>query len=220
MKYRPLLLDLFCGAGGAAVGYHRAGFDVFGVDIAPQPHYPFDFVQDDAVAYLARYGRYFDVIHASPPCQAYSVTSGMPKHREYPKLIETIRDALIVTGRPYVIENVMGAPLHTVIVLCGAMFGLRVYRHRSFESSHMIFQPGHVPHIPGQLGGYRKGLLPRKAPRDWDGFITVAGNNFYLDAARRAMGIDWMQRSELAEAIPPAYTEYIGAQLINILRAL
>lgn len=221
MKYRPLLLDLFCGAGGAAVGYHYAGFDVLGVDIAPQPRYPFDFVQDDAVDYLVRYGRYFDVIHASPPCQEYSVTSGMPyKSRKYPKLIEIIREALIATGRLYVIENVMGAPLHTVIILCGAMFGLRVYRHRAFECSHMIFQPAHVPHIPGQLGGYQKGRLPRKAPRDWDGFITVAGNNFYLDAASRAMNIDWMQRSELSQAIPPAYTEYIGYQIINILRAM
>lgn len=219
------ILDLFCGAGGVTRGYQQAcealgiACEITGVDILPMPRYVGDrFVQADALEYLALHGHEYDFIHASPPCQAYSTTKGMPyKTREYPDLIVPVRKLLIASGKPYVIENVMGAPMHTNIILCGTMFGLKVYRHRAFESSHMLFQPTHQKHME-RIGGYRPGgRLPRKAPKDWTGYICVAGENFYLDAGRRAMGIDWMNRLELSESIPPAYTRYIGIQLFERL---
>ena len=217
------ILDLFCGAGGATRGYQQAcealgiACEITGVDIRPMPRYVGDrFVQADALEYLVEHGHEYDFIHASPPCQAYSTTKSMPyKTKEYPDLVVPVRKLLIESGVPYVIENVMGAPLYTNIILCGTMFGLKVYRHRAFESSLMLFQPAHFKHTE-RIGGYRPGgKLPRKAPRDWEGYICVAGGNFTIAQARRAMGIDWMTKKEIAEAIPPAYTRWIGMQIFS-----
>ena len=212
---RPRLLDLFCGAGGAAMGYYRAGFDVVGVDIKPQPRYPFTFVQSDALEYCAAHGHEFDAIHASPPCQAYSVTKSIHGN-DHPALVESTRDALIATGKTYVIENVVGAPLRNPLMLCGSMFaGLRVYRHRLFECNPLLFMAPATCHhryvMPPSKGAYHK--------LNGDNFITCVGHNFKAADGRKAMGIDWMTRAELSQAIPPAYTEYIGRQLLQHMEA-
>ena len=181
------LLDLFCGAGGAAMGYSRAGFtDIVGVDITPQKHYPFTFVQGDALEYLAEHGGEFDVIHASPPCQGYSRTRHLPwlRGKRHPLLIPAVRAALQASGKPYVIENVGDAPLRGV-VLCGEMFGLPYRRLRVFESNMLLLAPdrGRAPlGVPGSLFGAR------------------------LAKQHRQVGIN-------SQAIPPAYTEFIGRQL-------
>jgi len=210
------LLDLFSGAGGAAMGYHRAGFEIVGVDIEPQPHYPFEFVQADALAYCAAHGHEFDAIHASPPCQGYSPLAFVTNRdmSRYPKMVEQVRAALVATGAPYVIENVPRAPLINPLVLCGTMFGLLTHRHRAFEMSHPIyFCPAvcnkarvKVPGTGHHLGFYKS-----------NGMVTVAGHMTSRKHGSVAMGIDWMTRDELAEAIPPAYTEYIGKQIIQCL---
>lgn len=198
------LLDLFCKAGGASMGYHRAGFDVTGVDIEPQPRYPFAFVQGDALAYVAAHGHEYDAIAASPPCQAFTRLTNV-QQGPYPDLVAATRGALAATGRPYVIENVPGAPLIEPIMLCGTMFGLKVYRHRLFECSFFLLSPPH---------GRHRARFPHagRGPSE-DGWISVAGNFIGAEAARAAMGIDWMVRNELAQAIPPAYTAFIGAAL-------
>jgi DNA (cytosine-5)-methyltransferase 1 len=203
------LLDLFCGAGGAAMGYDRAGFDVTGVDNRPQPRFPFAFVQADALEYVAAHGHEFDVIHASPPCQAYTPLRAVDK-REYPDLVGATRKALQATGKPYVIENVPGAPLQHPIALCGGMFpGLRVYRHRLFESSELLLAPSHPKHVVKATGTQRG----RKAHYEAGGFITITGDvGTYCGGA---MEIDWMNGDELSQAIPPAYTEHIGRQLVS-----
>jgi DNA (cytosine-5)-methyltransferase 1 len=219
MPARPRLLDLFCGAGGAAVGYFRAGFDIVGVDSVCQPRYPFEFVQGDAMEYVAEYGHRYDLIHASPPCQRYTV--GRHIHASggrHPDLVSACRAALIASGRPWVIENVIGSPLVQPVTLCGLMFGLGVLRHRLFESSAVLFAPPHPRH-PAHL---TTGTLTAKRGGRGNGYSTgahglvcVAGNNFVREAGARAMGIDWpMTRRELANAIPPAYAEWIGRQLI------
>lgn len=222
MSRRPLLLDLFSGAGGAAVGYHRAGFDVIGVDIKPQPHYPFEFIQDDALEWLGQYNprtcsyvHGISAIHASPPCQRYtSLAAGNNANADkYPDYVDTTRELLIATGLPYVIENVPNAPLHSPILLCGEMFGLSVIRHRLFESNLLLMQPPHVPHR-GRVAGYRHG-------ESFDGpYFAVygdGGGKGSIQEWRDAMGIDWMQtKHELAESIPPAYTQFIGEQLITV----
>lgn len=207
---RPRLLDLFCGAGGAAMGYHRAGFDVVGVDIDPQPRYPFEFHHADAMTFPLDG---FDVIHASPPCQAYAVSTRvwLGRAAEHPDLVDPTRDRLSRTGVPWVIENVPGAPLRNPLVLCGTMFdGLRVYRHRLFESDPpLYFPPMHYPHDE------RVAEVGR--PVGDNGWMTVAGHFINVTAARIAMGIDWMTKDELADAIPPAYTEWIGRRMIDVL---
>lgn len=216
---RPLLLDAFCGAGGAAMGYYRAGFDVVGVDIVPQPRYPFEFNQGDALEFIAAHGHKFDVIHASPPCQVYSVTSSLSTG-DHPALIEPTRAALAKSGRPYVIENVPGSPLKNPLVLCGTMFGLRVIRHRLFETAPPIwFAPGHCQHI-GRVAPIFWGDLIKAGYQPGAGtvldkfqYISVAGKNFLKRDGQIAMGIDWMSTAELAQAIPPAYTEYIGKKM-------
>lgn len=199
----PLLLDLFCKAGGAGMGYHRAGFDVVGVDIEPQPNYPFQFVQADAIEYLLKDGGRFDVIHASPPCQAYSNAAKIMK-REHPDLIEATRQAM--PAKPWVIENVEGSPLIEPIVLCGYSFGLGTYRHRLFESSVQLTAPKHRSHDKPTT---KMGRRPKPGE-----MMHVVGNFSGVAQARVAMGIDWMTRDELREAIPPAYTEHIGRQLL------
>ena len=220
---RPRLLDLFCGAGGAAMGYHRAGFDVVGVDIKPQPHYPFEFHQGDALTYPLDG---FDVIHASPPCQAYSRLRHLPwlKGREYPALLAVTRERLQVHGTPWVIENVEDAPMPYSVVLCGTMFDLPVYRHRRFGSSEFLWQPEHAKHAHTLAAGrasmakrYRKssgvtGVIVKEINRG-----SLAGHATGAKETGRLMGIDWMRREELTQAIPPAYTEWIGRQLLATL---
>lgn len=209
------LLDLFCGAGGAAMGYSRAGFEVVGVDINPQPHYPFEFIQADALEFVARYGKNFDVIHASPPCQAYSISAPL-SNGDHPRLIEATRTALIATGKPYVIENVPGAPLLNPIVLCGTMFGLGVLRHRLFECEPTIwFPPTSCSHegavFPVFGGDQKRARATGKTYR----YITVAGKSFIKEQAQLAMRIEWMTNKEMAQSIPPAYTEWIGKQILE-----
>lgn len=188
------------------MGYHLAGFDVTGIDHEPQPRYPFRFVQADALAYVEKHGAEYDAIAASPPCQAYSVTRSIHQ-REYPDLVAATRTALKVAGKPYVIENVPGAPLHWPIMLCGTMFGLTLYRHRLFESSQLLFAPMHGEH-PERCPQVGHGASP-------GGYMIVAGHFKDIAQARRAMGIDWMTRDELSQAIPPAYTEWVGRQLMQ-----
>lgn len=206
------LLDLFCGEGGCSVGYHRAGFDeIVGVDINPQPRYPFRFVRGDALEYLAAHGHEFDAVHASPPCQGYSRTRYVTG-KEYPLMIEDVRAALRAVGKPYVIENVEGAPLIDATLLCGTMFGLKVFRHRLFETSFFMMAP---PHIGHQFFGKASGQgRPVTATRQ---YLTVTGNFSGIAVGRAAMGIDWMSKRGLTQAIPPAYAEYIGRQLLAVL---
>lgn len=213
----PRLLDLFCGAGGAGMGYHRAGFEVVGVDIKPQPRYPFEFHQGDALAFLEEHGREFDAIHASPPCQAYSSLQALHKHIERADLLAPTRDALRATGRPWVIENVIGAPIESGIYLCGTMFpGLRVYRHRWFETPFLIFQPPHPKHtMPAYAHRAPDGRSRKEIYMDGDSFASVTGNAGSY--AGPGMGIDWMIGSELSQAIPPAFTEYVGRLLLAAL---
>lgn len=214
------LLDLYCGGGGCSVGYHRAGFDeIVGVDIARQPHYPFTFVQADAIEYVLEHGYEFDMIHASPPCQLYSVTASL-SNGNHPDLIDKTRDALRRVGKPYVIENVPGAPLVDAIVLCGTMFGLRVLRHRLFETwpVQVVFPPATCQHNGKATGNaYRKdGLRVTASFAHGYQFLTITGHDFLASDARQAMDIDWLPKSRLAQAIPPAYTEWLGRQMIDI----
>ncbi len=231
---RPRLLDLFSGAGGAAVGYHRAGFEVVGVDIASQPHYPFESHQEDALEVLARSvdlrNRYYygpvDAIHASPPCQAYSVLRRANPGTSYPDLIGPTRELLKATGLPYVIENVPGAPLERSIVLCGSMFNLgagarQLRRHRLFECSFVILQPQcqHDGEAIGVYGGgatgrytFANGIKTREGRR--------GGYQGTIAERREAMEIEWMNGREINQAIPPAYTEFIGAQLLQHIGAV
>ena len=210
------LLDLFCCAGGAARGYQMAGFDVTGVDLFPQPRYAGDrFVQGDALNFLAEHGHEYDAIHASPPCQHYSALVARWPDREYPDLLAPTRDLLTAVGKPWVIENVVGAPFAYHVQLCGTMFGLRVYRHRRFETSWLIFQPAHPPHLI-RAGGH-KSQRQRKKHYEAGGFVTITGNvGSYCGPA---MGIDWMTGEELSQAIPPAYTEWIGRNLLESMGA-
>jgi DNA (cytosine-5)-methyltransferase 1 len=220
-EIRPRLLDLFCGAGGAGMGYHRAGFDVTGVDINPQPHYPFAFIQADALEYLAEHGHEFDAIHASPPCQRYSVANNIHGH-DHPDLLPATRDALIVAGRPWVIENVPGAPMPGAVVVCGLTLGCNVKRHRLFESDRMLFGTGCPKGHPGDWllvfghavleRGHTIGVAKGGGP-------VIRRKHTTTARGREAMGIDWMNRDELSEAIPPAYTEHIGRQLLSHLSA-
>jgi len=194
------------------MGYHWAGFDVVGVDIAPQPHYPFEFHQADALTYPLDG---FDAIHASPPCQAYSVTRALRK-RAHPMLVEPTRELLQASGLPWVMENVVGAPLANALVLCGTMFeGLRVYRHRLFECDPPLYFPplacNHSFSMPASKGQYHT--------LETQDFITAVGHNFSASSGRIALGIDWMTRDEMAQAIPPAYTEWIGRQLLSAIEA-
>lgn len=213
---RPVLLDLFCCAGGAGVGYHRAGFDVVGVDVNPQPNYPLTFVHADALKLDPSFISKFDAIHASPPCQSYSVLAKRNGNADkWPRLIELVRSMLIQSGLPYVIENVQGAPLLAPVVLCGTMFpGLRVLRHRLFEANFEIVPPPHRKHPMVHTFDRRKSHFGKTD--EWKDFVSVTGGgNCTLAAARDAMGIDWMTKGEINEAIPPAYTQLIGEQLLR-----
>lgn len=215
---RPKLLDLFCCAGGAGMGYHRAGFDVVGVDIEQRDNYPFEFHRADAIEFVTLHGHEFDAIHGSPPCQSQTaLTKGTNKGREYPNLIPATREAFSRFDVPTVIENVQGSEVRRDLTLCGEMFGLGVIRHRYFEVSGVsIAQPPHVKHR-GRVAGYRHG--------EWfDGpYFAVygeGGGKGTVAEWQAAMGIDWTDvRKEIAEAIPPAYTEWIGGQLMSVIGA-
>ena len=214
---RRRLLDLFCCAGGAGLGYRRAGFDVTGVDIVPQPNYPFEFIQADVLDLDVEFLRRFDAIHASPPCQSYSdLAKRNGNGDQWPRLIEPIREMLEDAGRPWAIENVEGAPLIDPVVLCGTMFpGLRVIRHRLFEVNFPLPQPYHVPHLEHpkvHTLDKRKNHYGKTC--EWKDFVQVTGGgNCTIAAARDAMGIDWMTKKEINESIPPAYAEYVGKHM-------
>lgn len=218
---RPLILDAFCGAGGAAWGYYLAGFIPVGVDIAKQDNYPFLFVQMDALQAIGDYHQAFDAIHASPPCQPFTKLNRIKKiaaaTQSYIDLVAETRVLLRFVGLPYIIENVPNAPLREPIELCGSMFPeLRVYRHRLFETSTMIFPPKHQPHNdnvpPAGQGVSDKGYVSitsggiKRLPDGWTSGAAYKNH---------AMGILWMTQKELKESIPPAFTRYIGLQLLN-----
>jgi DNA (cytosine-5)-methyltransferase 1 len=209
------LLDLFCSAGGAAMGYHRAGFEVVGVDHLPQKHYPFEFHQADAFDYLRDHGHEFDVIHASPPCQAYCALRHLLK-KEYPDLIAKTREALIAIGKPYVIENVPSAPLRSPVMRCGSAYGLRVRRHRFFESSCDLPASACFHNLQGRPIDV-SGTGGRRINRRKDDHGGNTNKPRGIAEARAAIGIDWMTRYELSQAIPPAYTEWIGKRIIENL---
>lgn len=204
------------------MGYHRAGFDVVGVDIEPQPNYPFEFIQADIMEFIDEHGYEFDAIHVSPPCQAHSSLTKGNRGREgwqdnHVDLIPAVRQALIGTGKPYVIENVEAArgALHEPFRLCGLSFGLKVFRHRQFEVTFPIVVPDHPSHRGHRVAGWRHG---KKYDGDMVAVYGEGGGKGSVNEWQGAMGIDWTgTRKELAEAIPPAYTEYIGKFLMDAL---
>lgn len=204
---RPLLLDLFCGAGGAAMGYYKAGWNVIGVDITDQPHYPFKFYQLDALK-IKKWSA-FQAIHASPPCQRYTAYKRSNYVYERPEIIPIVREMLRNSGLPYVIENVPGAPLENPIVLCGSSFGLNIRRHRLFESNINLTglpckHSWQTPRFPSASN--RKNLRST---------VEIGVGRIPMELQKQAMGIDWMPRRALSQAIPPAYTEFIGKQLLG-----
>jgi hypothetical protein len=198
---RPRLLDLFCGAGGAAMGYHRAGFEVVGVDIAPQPHYPFEFHQADAMTYPLDG---FDVIHASPPCQRWLGVPGALGD-DYPDLLTPTRQRLVSAGVPYVIENVPEAPLDGLI-LCGATFELPIVRHRRFEvHPPIMLAPSLCPQSSWKRGTAHAGTYP---------FAHGAWRPAWREHVLPAVW-PWMTLEESHDAIPPAFTAWIASQLLS-----
>lgn len=216
MKFRAL--DLFCGAGGATKGLQRAGFYVTGVDIQAQPRYCGDvFIQADAMEFPLEG---YDFIWASPPCQAYTYIGNnhRAKGKTYPDLIAPMRERLEVSGAAWIIENVPGSPLRASALLCGSAFGLRVRRHRFFESSFGFFSTGCYHALQGPpidvsgTGGRRV----NRRPDDHGGNTNKPRN---LTEARAAIGIDWMNRYEISQAIPPAYAEFIGKQAMQFLNS-
>jgi DNA (cytosine-5)-methyltransferase 1 len=217
----PWLLDLFCCAGGAGVGYYRAGFNVVGVDIAAQPRYPFTFVQADALAVLqARTINRFAAIHASPPCQAHSDLQKQSKIK-YKDFIERTRDLLVSLGKPYIIENVEGAPLKNPVKLCGASDDfpeLRVIRHRLFESNVDLVGSTCPTKHPLVFTYDKRKPHYGKLDQDTSYVQVTGGGNCSVRNKRDAMGTDWMTGQECNEAIPPAYTEFLGAQLLNHIK--
>jgi hypothetical protein len=224
---KPIILDTYCKAGGCTRGYQNAGFYVVGVDSEPQPNYCGDeFYQADAIEFIKKYWRWYDAIHASPPCQGYTrmnkgLLQSQGRSKNHPMLIEPTRRVLIETGLPYVIENVVGAPLLNPIRLCGSSFGLLVERHRLFESNLFLlglpcahgWQKFDKPPLH-RLVGHRKANRSRVVGVYGHG----RGKGDDKQAWSTAMGIDWMTRPEMAQAIPPIYTEFIGNQIISILR--
>lgn len=206
-----IALDLFCGAGGASKGIFNCGFEVVGVDNVPQHNYPYEFFCEDAIEFMDAGLDDFDFIWASPPCQAYSWAAKQHENRgkEYPDLVAITREYLVKSGKPYIIENVVGAPLIDPIVLCGTMFPgqLKVFRHRLFESNIPLVVEMECDHV---------GHKAKERRSDGGDFFTVAGHNLgtYSEWAS-AMGIDWMTKKELSQAIPPVYSEYLVKQVVE-----
>lgn len=217
MNKRPRVLDLFCCAGGAGMGYWRAGFDVVGVDIVNRPNYPFEFVQGDALDVMRDHGQEFHLVHASPPCQfSCALTKGTNKGRTYIDLIPQMRELCLWFGVDWVIENVNGADIRKDLTLCGEMFGLGVIRHRQFEigwlGSPSARQPKHLKHR-GPVRGWRHGVW-RDGP--YIAAYGKGGGKGTVAEMQAAMDIAWTDvHEELTEAIPPAYTEYIGREFIT-----
>ncbi|MFJ9768621.1 DNA cytosine methyltransferase [Streptomyces erythrochromogenes] len=213
----PKVLDLFCHRGGMAMGYHQAGFDVVGVDLDPDcaAEYPFTFVHGDAIDYLYAHGHEYDLVHGSPPCQKYSPLNAY-NHKTYPDLIAPTRTAMRAIGRPYVIENVEAArpEMSDPILLCGPMFGLRMYRHRLFETSFPLATPAHPAHGPLCT---RNGYLPTPEKP----FMTITGGRHskaWQRAAAHAMGTPWITTIQgVCEAIPPAYAHWVGQRALTHL---
>jgi len=209
-----IALDLYCGAGGAAMGIKNAGFtEVIGVDIEFQPDYPFTFICEDAVEFMGNGLADFDFIWASPPCQAYSWSAAGRRNAgyEYPDLIALTREVLDRSGKPYIIENVVGAPLKNPVTLCGTMFpGLKVFRHRIFESN--------IP-LKVEMSCKHDGHKIKKRRNEDGDFFTVAGK--WVGTTQEwsdAMGINWMKKADLAQAIPPAYSEYLTRQIYEYIQ--
>ena len=203
-------LDLFCGAGGASMGLHRAGFDVTGVDIKPQPRYPFRFVQADALTFDVSG---FDFIWASPPCQAFTMAQNAAKNAAmHPNHIPATRHLLRASGAPYAIENVVGAPLENPLTLCGLTFGLNVKRHRLIETSFFMLVPPCPSHDEDYFVIFGHEVRSRRTGH-------AAGRKNRIAEGRKAMGIEWMTRGELSEAIPPPYAEFIGRAALRHLQA-
>jgi len=218
----PTILSLFCSAGGDSVGYHRSGFDVIGVDILTQPNYPFEFVHANALEMLADLARWpkahrLAAIHASPPCQRYSDLAHRNGNGDaWPDLIGPVREMLEATGLPYVIENVEGAPLRDPITLCGTMFpGLRVIRHRLFETNWGAAAPTEHPSHPLVFTHDKRKAHYGRLDQDTSFVQVTGGGNCTVANKRAAMGVPWMTGAEANEAIPPAYSEFIGRQLIK-----
>ena len=217
---KPIILDTYCKAGGAGMGYNKAGFDVVGVDIEPQPNYPFDFIQADAVEFILDRGNEFDAIHASTPCQKFSKSTAplRAKGKEYPDLVAKTREALLKIGKPYVMENVPQAPIRPDIILTGNMFGLPIIRKRHFETSVFLFSIPSIPEyrkVGEELASIFGKCSQDRTPKHRFGFKTIRESWAF------AMGIDWhMTEAELSEAIPPAYTYFIGRQLLQTLHNL
>lgn len=232
---KPKLLDLFCGAGGCAMGYSRAGFEVVGVDHETQPNYPFEFIKADALMFLRCMMEDcpednggmaisdFAVIHASPPCQVHSaakrIGNGRPEHRDYlPQTLALLEKA----GRPWVVENVPGAPLFPSLVLCRTQFGLPLRRHRLFASSHLLMLPANpCLHRDGDYTVF--GHAVQRCGSKGKPYQDASGRTHWrqlrrpLKEGQEAMGIDWMNRAELSQAIPPVFTEFIGKQLRRVI---
>lgn len=231
---KPRLLDLFCKAGGTTKGYQRAGFYVVGVDIEPQPRYCGDeFVLGDALEYVAEHGHEFDAISASPPCQEYSPTrhlrNAVANARGYAintraMLIKPVREALIATGKPWIIENVSGSPMPSAIELCGSMFGLPIHRHRWFEASFLVLAPGQCRYmkgfynvVGGKTRGYGSYASQTRTYVDAKGTTRKGEGHFRRHIGCDALEIDWMTLDEMSEAIPPIYTEWIGKYLLEVV---
>ncbi len=236
MSDRPRILDLFCGAGGAATGLKRAGFSPYGVDNKPEPRYPFPFLLMDALEAMDRllrgegltfnngetlYLADFDAYWASPPCQhastiAKQIRSMRPDTYDHPNLIPATRERLIESGVPYIIENVVGAELVSPVQLCGSWFGLNLRRHRLFECSFAAASTPCCHH-------WQKPRFRSLDKRRGDALATVVGVHGHINYSgeselrKEAMGIDWMNDYELTQAVPPAYSEYIGRQLLKVL---
>jgi DNA (cytosine-5)-methyltransferase 1 len=208
---KPKALDLFSCAGGAGMGLHQAGYNVIGVDIRPQPRYPFHFIQDDAMAWLSGEREplnSFDLIWASPPCQRYSESTPPAYKSSHPDLLPVVAEILRAQSVPYIIENVEGAAplLRSPIMLCGSMFGLDIWRHRYFEigNTDVLFLTSPCDHsfVPVLITGQGQRIVNGKR-RQRAGITEL----------RRAAGIDWMTRAEITEAIPPAYSRFLGERV-------
>jgi len=212
VHFKPKCLDLFCCAGGAGMGYKQAGFDVTGIDIEPQPKYPFKFIQADAIEYLIQHWKEYDFIHASPPCQGYSHLTPKEHKDKHEKLIDILRAELIKTGKPYVIENVAGAKSELInpTMLCGSMFNLRTQRHRFFETSFSLASPSECDHSQIPL------LVTTASKASREKRFALGMQPKSVKNAPLAYGIDWMDFKGLKEAIPPAYTRYIGEQWLSL----